>query len=128
MESIQKVPGFVLFGLTIVCAFATLIYSWQRWRGGTGEQKSPWRRAITGCGLSLVTAQAFLLASFWVLNIYIGGWSNNYPLFKQWARIELLLFALALPCVLVGNARRKWWLLLSSVLLFGICFLVAISM
>jgi cytochrome bd-type quinol oxidase subunit 2 len=128
MDSMHRVPALVLFGLTIVCAFATLIYSWQRWAGGSDEQKSLWRRAITACGISLVTAQAFLLVAFWVFNIYIGGWSNDYPLFKLWARIELVLFALALPCVLVGSARRKWWLLLSSTLLFGICFLVAISM
>ena len=119
----------LVFGVTIVGGFASLIYAWHRSRGQASEQKlTPWRRLAARCGLYLAASQGALLAAFWAYNMVIGGWSNDYLLFRRWARTEFALFFLAVPCLLVGEAKYRLWALVSSGLLFLICLVVTISM
>jgi hypothetical protein len=117
-----------VFGAIVIGGFASLIWGWRRY-GRNGEARRPaWRRALATFGLFLASMQGVLLATFWAYNIHIGGWSNDYVLFHNWVRAEFALFAVALPCLVVGSGRYRWWALLSSCLLFIVCFFVALGM
>lgn|SRR5208337_271946 len=106
-----RTTGTVLFGMIVVGAFASLMHSWRRWRREAAEQKPfSWRRLVARCGLFLATIQGGFLAAFWVYNVHIGGWSNDFPLLRRWARVEFALFVFAVPCLIVGEARYKWWI------------------
>jgi hypothetical protein len=125
---VVRIAGDILFGAMIVGGFAALIWSLRGYARRDAKARPLWRRAFAACGLILTSLQAILLAGFWVNNIRIGGWGNNYLLFRSWVRVEFGLFVLALPCLLIGSARYRWWALTSSVLLFSVCLFVALSM
>ena|SRR5208337_5078411 len=114
----------VLFVAMIVSAFGGFAYALQKWpdqrrKGGL----SLWRRIAANAGFLAVAAQALFFVAFWVWP-HIG---RDYVLFRQWARWALSSFLVAFPCVLAGRGASRWWLLWSSVLLFVICFFIALS-
>lgn len=123
----QRTAQAVLFVAINVGGFGALIWGWRRFAARADEGRPLWRRVLAACGLFFASLQATLLAAFWATNL--GGWRNGYnPYFASWVRAEFVAFALALSCLLVGSGRYRWWALLSSVLLFVVCFFVALSM
>ena len=123
-----RIAGDILFGAMIMGGFAALIWGLKLYARRDAKARPLWRRAFAAFGLFLTSLQAILLAGFWVNNIRIGGWDNDYLLFRSWVRVECGLFVLALLCLLIGSARYRWWVPTSSVLLFSVCFFVAVSM
>lgn len=123
----QRATEAVVFVAINVGGFGSLAWSWRRFAAKAEGEHLPWRRILATCGLFLTSLQAALLATFWITNL--GGWSNGYnPFFASWVRTEFLAFALAVPFLLLGGGRYRWWGLLSSSLLFVVCFFVALSM
>lgn len=114
----------VLFIAMIISAFGGLVYAWKRWRDDTQKLELPaWRRAVANIGFLAVAAQAVLFLVFWKW----PGVGRDYVSLGQWARWILPTFLVALPFVLAGKGRSRWWLLSSSVLLFIVCFFIALS-
>jgi hypothetical protein len=108
----------------IISAFGGLVYAWKRWRDDTQKLELPaWRRAVANIGFLAVAAQAVLFLVFWKW----PGVGRDYVSLGQWARWILPTFLVALPFVLAGKGRSRWWLLSSSVLLFIVCFFIALS-
>lgn len=94
---------------------------WER-RTETETKTTPlWRRIVAASGFVAVAAQAVFFAAFWTR---IG---RDYVLFGRWARWVLPTFLVAVACVLAGRGASRWWLLLSSVFLFVICFFIVLS-
>lgn len=123
----QRTAEAVLYVAINVGGFGALVWGWRRFAARTDEGRPLWRRILAACGLSFASLQATLLAAFWSTNL--GGWRNGYnPYFAGWVRTEFALFAVALPCLLLGSGRYRWWALLASSLLFMACFFVALSM
>lgn len=115
--------GVVFFAM-IVTAFVGLVYGWKRWLGEAHKAELPmWRRISASLGLLAVTAQALLFLALWIW----PGIGRNHVLFRQWARAELLLFAIALPLVLTAKGRTRRWLVVACVLLFVICFFITLT-
>ncbi|SRR5579875_1797980 len=122
----QRTAEAVLLVAINAGGFGSLIWGWRRFAARANERRPLWRRVVAACGLSCASLQATLLAAFWATNL--GGWRNGYnPYFASWVRAEFVLFALALPCLLAGSGKYRWWALLSSSLLFTVCFFVALS-
>lgn len=101
----------ILLVLT-VGAFIGVLHGWIVGRGEVRKLELPaWRRRSAAVGLIAVTAQAALFVAFWT------------PLFRddalltRWVRGELLLFFIAIPCVLTAKGPSRWWLFLSSIVL-----------
>ena len=114
----------VVFVTMILIALGALAYGWKKWLGELRKRELPmWRRTAPSAGFLAVTAQATLFLAIWIWP-HIG---RDYVSFGEWARSELLLFLIAFPLVLAGQGPSRWWLLLSSVLLFIICFFIALT-
>lgn len=111
----------LVFGLMTLTATSGLAYAWWHCDVVLGNKTLPfWRRIAASIGLLAVTMQALLFILSWTR---IG----SGVLFGQWARWVLPTFLVAVPCVLAGKGAFRWWLLLSSVLLFVICFFIVLS-
>jgi hypothetical protein len=111
-----------VFGLLPLIAFWGLAYTWWHRRGELEWETLPsWRRIVANIGLLAFTVQAVLFILSWTR---IG---RDYTLFGRWAGWVLPTFLVAVPCVLAGNGKSRWWLLSSSVLLFVICFFIVLS-
>jgi hypothetical protein len=111
----------VLLGM-IVAAFVGLLYASTVWRKQLEKlQLSVWRRRYATVGLIAVTIQAAIFIAFWT------------PIFRddvlvvQWTKGELLVFIVAIPCVLAGKGPLRWWLLSSSAVLMMGSFFTALS-
>lgn len=116
------VAGFVSFGLMILTAFWGLAYAWWRLRAGLVKKPlSLWRRVLATIGLLAVSVQAMLFILSWTR---IG---KDPALLAQWARWVGPTFLVAAACVLAEEGASRWWLLSSSILLFVMCFLIALS-
>src|SRR5271167_1348342 len=101
--------GTAVLLVLIVGAFIGVTYVWSALPGERDKPGlSAWRRKSAMVGLIAVTAQAAIFVTFWT------------PLFRTnalivlWVRNELLLFLIAIPCVLAGAGPSRWWLALSS--------------
>ena len=106
----------------VVSAFGSLVYAGITWRWKTTKAELPtWRRVVTNLGFLAVSAQAILFAASWT------GIGRDYVLFSQWARWVLPTFLVALPCAIAAKGPSRWWLLLSSILLFVTCFFIVLS-
>jgi hypothetical protein len=112
----------VLFIAMILIAFGGFPYALIKWRGEISKAKIPiWRRTLANIGFLAVGVQAVLFLASWTR---IG---SDYVLFGLWARWVIPTFVIAVPFVLAGKGAARWWLLSSSVLLFFICFFIALS-
>jgi hypothetical protein len=108
----------------LAAAMLGVVYGWYRWRSVSRDATlTRRRRIISSVGLVAVTAQACLL-----MTIY-GRLSNIYPtLFDDWwAAGQMLLFLIAIPCILTGKGLSRWWLSASSVFLIVFCYLILID-
>jgi len=116
------VADVVVFGLMLLLAFWGLGYAWWHWRISLAKETLPlWRRTLGIVGLLAVSVQALLfLLSF----TRIG---SDYMLFGKWARWVDYTFLVAVPCVLAGKGKPRWWLLSASILLFVVCFFITLS-
>jgi hypothetical protein len=114
----------VVFSAMIVGAFGGLIYAWTQWRADAHKAELPrWRQIGAAIGFVAVTLQAALFIAFWTWPHIRPG----YAFVGRWARWVLPTFLVALPFVLAGKGRARLWLLSSSVVLFVICFFMALS-
>jgi len=106
----------------IPTAFGGLGYAWIAIRRKAPAVELPvWRRTVFTIGFIAVGAQRILFISSWTR-------FGRGDLFFQWIRWVLPLFLFALPCVLPGKGAPRWWLLMSTVLLFVVCFFIALSL
>jgi hypothetical protein len=116
------------FILLILFALASLVFAWKKWSEALSRIEPPrWRRIVIIVGLCAVSLQGLL---FLVLDVYgrsIGGWSHNYRLFNIWGRVDFYLFVVVVLAVLFGKGRSRPWMFLSSLVISGVWFLIALS-
>lgn len=107
-----------------LAAFGGLVYAWT---GRFGEARKPelpaWRTIAAKIGFLTVAMQAAIFVIFWTWR-RIG---SDPVLFSRWALLVFCSFLMAAPCVLAGKGLTRWWFLLSSILLFAMCFLIVLS-
>jgi hypothetical protein len=124
-EAIVRFIGELLvFGGSLIGGFASLVPAWRQYRQTRKTDHPRWRAALATFGLFAASLQALLLAAFWLYN-NVGG--DSHSAFQNWARIEIILFVVALLPLLVGTGKYRWWALLSSCLIFVICFFTVLS-
>lgn len=106
----------------IVAAFVGLLYAWTAWRKQIeNEQLSVWRRRFATVGLIAVTIQAVIFIAFWTPVF------RDDALLVRWAKGEVIVFLIAIPCVLAGKGPLRWWLLSSSTVLMIGSFFTALG-
>lgn len=106
----------------IVAAFVGLLYAWTVWRNQVEKlQLSVWRRRCATVGLIAVTIQAAIFIAFWTPMF------RDDALVVRWTKGELLVFIIAIPCVLAGKGPLRWWLLSSSIVLMIGSFFTALG-
>jgi hypothetical protein len=107
----------------LAAALCGVIYGWYRLRGVARDISLPtWRKATSSLGLFAVTAQALMLISIYV---DASRFTNvlNRLLPRGWSSGVVLLFLLAVPCILTVKGLSRWWLSASSLCLFVFCIL-----
>jgi hypothetical protein len=111
----------VFFGIIIAAigAFARALWVWRR--NKQSMELPGWRNAAFRLGFVVVAGQLFLLAIPWT---HIA---RNYALFAAWARFVYPSFLAAVIFVAAGKGTARRWLLLSSFLLFVLCFFTMLS-
>jgi hypothetical protein len=114
----------VAFAVMTATALVGLAYALKNWRDEVRRVDiAAWRRVAATFGLLAVAAQAALFAAIWVRPEI----DRDYALLGQWSRWVGRTFLVAVPCVFAGKGASRWWLLSSSVLLFVICFFIALT-
>jgi hypothetical protein len=113
--------GAILLAM-VVGAFLGLFLGWTQWRGAVNDSPlPPWRLAIARIGLLTITVQALLFISLWTPLVHYNA------LLRQCVPFEFLLLLVAVPCVLLGNAKYRWWLLACSGFLPVVSFFVIVA-
>ncbi len=114
--------GTAVLLVMTAAGFTGILYAWAVWRGQLRKlEVSAWRMRCAMVGLIAVTLQAAIFIAFWT------------PLFRddalvaRWTRGELLLILIAIPGVLAGKGRLRWWLLSTSVVLMIGSFFISLS-
>ena len=111
----------VFFGIVIVAIAA---FVWALWAWHKDKQLmnlAEWRKVAFQLGFIAVAGQLVLFAIFWT---HIG---TNYALFAAWARFVYPSFLVAVIFIVAGKGSSRLWLLLSSFLLFVLCFFTMLS-
>lgn len=113
----------VVLLLAILTAFWGLIYAWWHFRIGLpkDDELTLWRRILASIGLIAVTVQVVLFCIPWTR---VG---HDPLLFGKWANWVDPAFFVAVPCVLAGKGRSRWWLLSSSIVLFISSYLLILT-
>jgi hypothetical protein len=126
---VRFVEEIIVFGSILIGGLASLIPAWRQYGQHHKTDVPRWRATLAAFGLLVASLQALLLVAFWLYNNIAGanGSGTNYSLFQNWVRIEFVLFAVAPLPLLVGTGKYRWWALLSSCLIFVICFVAVIS-
>jgi hypothetical protein len=125
MSAPPRVLGQVFgYAIIILIAFGGFGYSLKKWHSETRKRElSTWRRMAANLGFLVVALQAaLLLAALTWPRI-----SRNHDVFGQWVNGVLVAFFLGVPLVLAGKWSSRWWLLSSSIIIFAICYLIALT-
>jgi hypothetical protein len=104
----------------VAAALVAIGHGWFLWRNFVTDVTLPgWRRMASSLGLLGVSAQALVLALIYT------GLDNRYPMWFDlwWFWTQLLLFLLAVPCILIGKSPSRWLLSGSSFFLIVFGFL-----
>jgi hypothetical protein len=105
--------------LTAIGAFARALWGWHRKKESV--ELPGWRNIAFQLGFIAVAGQLVLFAIPWT---HIG---RSYALFAAWARLVYPSFLVAVIFVAAGKGSARRWLLLSSILLFVLCFFTMLS-
>jgi hypothetical protein len=108
--------GIIVAGLV---GFVLAIRAWQKAGQSLGLPR--WRKFLFGLGFLAVAGQVVLFALVWT-NI----WADR-AMFAAWARLVDPLFLTAVALILAGKGPARWWLLMTSFLLFVLCFFIMLS-
>jgi len=104
-------PGAVLLAM-IVASFVGLFLGWTSRGEIVGAVSlSSSRKVVAQVGLFAVTAQALLFMPLWTPLV------RYHLLLTQSAKLELALLFIAVPCILWGRLRPRWWLIASAAFL-----------
>ena len=115
-------PAKLVFLGIIVAGIGTFVLALWAWRRSTQPSGlSTLRRVLFSLGFVAVAAQLVLFALSWT---HIGA---DYAMFATWARFVYPSFLLAVSFIAAGRGAARWWLLLSSFLLFVLCFFTMLS-
>jgi hypothetical protein len=123
----MRIPSNLLVDVAVLCVMSLaalwgVAYGWWHWRGAFAIESLPfWRRTVATIGLSLVTLHGLLCAFLWT-----GLGTSHLPFAYQAYRVAPLFLA-AVPCIFAGKGASRWWLLLSSSLLFVLCFSIMLN-
>ncbi len=116
------VDAVFLVALSLTALAGLMFGAWKRLLAERNMYLPVSRRVVSFAGVIAVAIQGASFAAFWC-------WpqiSRDNVLLGEWARWSFASFVLAVPCVLAGKGASRWWLLSSSVLLFGISFFTAL--
>jgi hypothetical protein len=115
-------PSQIVSAGIVAVALGSFALAGKTWLGkGRLFEIPAWRRVLFNIGFFAVAAEAVLFALSWT---HIG---TDYALFARWARMVCLVFLISVVCIVAGKGPARWWLLASSTLLFGICFLIILT-
>jgi len=115
----QVLDGLILVGM-IAAAPSAFALSCKLWFTNKRSLQIPaWRKAIFSVGFLAVAGQLVLFALSWTHT------QADYPI--TWAHMVNRAFILAVPCILAGKGAARLWLLVSSSLLFIMCFFFTLS-
>jgi hypothetical protein len=112
----------VPFAAIVLGAFGGFGYACLKWRRESSKAELPWwRRIIASLGFLAVAAQILLFMAFWTR---IG---RDPFLSARWERFVFPTFVAAVLLIPLGKGSSRWWLLLSSCLLFVMCFFFGLT-
>jgi hypothetical protein len=115
-------PSQLVFVGIVIVALGSFALAGKMWLGkGRLIEIPAWRRVLFNIGFFAVAAEVVLFALSWT---HIGA---DYALFARWARMVCLAFLISVVCIVAGKGPARWWLLVSSTLLFGVCFLIMLT-
>jgi hypothetical protein len=107
-----------------LAAFGGLAYAWARRHREARKPEFPaWRTIATNIGFFAVATQAVIFVVF----LMWRPLGSDPVLFARWATLVFCSFFVAAPCVLAGKGSSRWWLALSSIFLFLMCWLIVLS-
>jgi len=111
----------IVFIVSAVGALTSFAFAWEKFSEGARQaERSQWRRKAGGIACLVIAAQGINLLAFFFSNV-------SREAHREWVRYILWLFVLGLPFVLVAKGPTRWYLLLSSALLFVVCFFVVLA-
>jgi len=124
----QILAGIIIGGMLLVGPSAVVFYDWSEWHSTIHQGELPgWRRTIRGVGILLITAQTILFLTL-LVTIFSHKIAVPYRFFLSGCVLgELVLLAVAAPCIFVWRSRFRWWLLASSIYLPVISFFSALA-
>ena len=112
--------GLIFIALAIG-ALTSFAFAWERFSEGAYSPELPrWRRKAAGVACLGIAAQGINLLAFFFSPV-------SREAHREWVQYILWLFILGLPFVLVAKGPTRWYLLLSSTLLFVVGFFVVLG-
>jgi hypothetical protein len=115
-------PSQIVFLCVVIVALGSLALACKVWLAkGRLVEMPTWRRLLFNLGFLAVAAEVALFALSW------SHIATDYALFARWARTVSLVFLVSVVCIVAGKGPARWWLLVSSILVFGICFLIMLT-
>jgi len=111
----------IVFIVSAVGALTSFAFAWERFSEGAYPPELPrWRRKAAGVACLGIAAQGINLLAFFFSPV-------SREAHREWVQYILWLFILGLPFVLVAKGPTRWYLLLSSTLLFVVGFFVVLG-
>ena len=104
-------PSAILIAMIIV-AFMALFLGWSsKPMTATGSAQYSRRLWVARFGVLAISAQALLFTALWTPLVH------HQLLLRQYFEVEVLLFLVAVPCVVGGRIQHRGWLVAAATFL-----------